>query len=132
MVCKLDGLEVKHGASNDVSRGANLYETLLPKDFSNHKSLQGKGEMHTVPKIHREFAEQIHMKNVSDFEVKDLQKIKTDQTKLNAKRARLMRKHNRNRKNKTMFYRPKTDQNFDTWYFPLKQTPAWFSYKTKQ
>ena len=43
-----------------------------------------------------------------------------------------MRKHNRIRKNKTMYYRPKIQQNFDTWYFPLKQTPAWFSYKTKK
>ena len=132
MVCKLEGLEVKHGASNDVSRGASLYETLLPKDFSNHKSLQGKGEMHTVPRIHKEYAEQIHMKQVSDFDVNRLQELKYAQTKRNSKRVRLMRKHNRIRKNKTMYYRPKIEQNFDTWYFPLKQTPAWFSYKTKK
>ena len=132
MICKLEGLEVRHGASNDVSRGANLYETLLPKDFSNHKSLQGKGEMHTVPRIHKEFAQEIHKKSVSDFNAEALQKQKIEQTKLNAKRVRLMRKTNRIRKNKTMFYRPPVQQNFDTWYFPLKQTPAWFSYKTKQ
>ena len=132
MICQLEGVEVKHGASNDVSRGANLYETLLPKDLTNHKSMEGKGEMHTVPRIHREFATEIHKKQVSDFDVTSLQNQLIAKSKANSKRVRLIRKHNKIRKNKVLHYRPPVDQNFDQWYFPLKQTPVWFSYKTQK
>ena len=132
LICQLEGTEVKHGASNDVSRGANLYETLLPKDLSNHKSMQGKGEMHTVPRIHKEFAEDIFMKSTKDFNVAELQKKQIQLKTENSKRVRLIRKHNRIRKNKMMHYRPPVQQNFDTWYNPLKQTPIWFSYKDKK
>ena len=132
MICQLDGVEVKHGASNDVSRGADLYETLLPKDLNNHKSMQGKGEMHTVPRIHREYAENVHMKAVNEFDVGDLQRQKLEAKTKNASRVKLIRKHNRIRKNKILYYRPKTEQHFEQWYFPLKQTPVWFSYKTRK
>ena len=132
MICQLEGLEVRHSASNDVSRGANLFETILPKDFQNHKPMNGQGEMHTVPRIHKEFAEQIHKKSEFDFDVIKLQQQQLDQKLKNSKRVRLMRKNNRVRKNKTMWYRPPIEQNFDKWYFPLKQTPAWFCYKTRK
>ena len=91
-----------------------------------------QGEMATVPRIHKTFAEDVHMKSVKDFDVDQLHQQQLESQNKNAKRVRLMRKHNRLRKNKTMFYRPPVDQNFEKWYFPLKQTPAWFSYKTRE
>ena len=130
IVPKLIGLEIKHGVANDGGRGADLFETLLPKDITNEKVFRGQGQMHTVPRPYFQYLHEVHKMSESDLDLKkEIQKYEKV-TNRYSKRARLMKKKNKKRKwQNAMHFFPRKKQNFDLWYPKIKQVPFWYCFK---
>ena len=133
MIHKMGSLEAKHGVSNDLTRGVNLYETLKPRTFSKSNIFRNKGEMYLKPQPHTEFLTQIHGEDPNEFDVKQCQKALLEQSNQFKHRAKMIKKANKKRSwEQALHFLPKPEQHFDNWYPKIKQTPIWWDYKTKK
>ena len=133
MIHKLEGLANKHGASNDFHRGVDLYETLQFKSPLVPNEFRKKGEMFTIPRPHKEFVKQIHKMKLSEVNVLEQNKMHIAQKTRFSKRLKSLKKENRKRSAaEALHFLPEREQNFDTWYPLIKQTPVWFEYKSQE
>ena len=133
MIHKMESIEAKHGVTNDLTRGVNLYETIKAKEFNKPNTFRGKGEMYLIPKVHKEFATEIHKMDPSKIDVAGHQARLLNVSKEFKNRPKLMRKQNKKRTWQQAFhFLPKENQNFDSWYPVIKQTPVWWDLKTKK
>ena len=130
MIPQMAGLDSKHGVTNDLVHGVDLYETLTEQEFHKYKQFRGKGTMYTVPKIHRHYCNDIHKIPFAEVDVKNEQKKLVIRNTKHRNKARDMKKHNRkNTWQQAMHFLAKEDNNFDSWYPKIKQAPIWFDKK---
>ena len=133
MINAMSGLENKHGAANDATRGVDLFETLQPKALNLSDVLRKQGHMITCPLPHFEFVQDIHRLNPDDIEAEKISnKIKKRNLRYKS-RVKQMRKANKKLDWKNaMHYIPSRKQNFKIWYPKIKNVPLWFDFKTKK
>ena len=131
MVPLMDGLECKHGVTNDLVIGVDLYETLAPQDFNRYKTFRNKGKMFVVPRVHKYNVEHVHKRELESVDVAlEQSKIQNKIGLVPNNQAKLMKKHNKKHSwHNQMHFLNKTDQNFESWYPLLKQTPIWWDAK---
>ena len=133
MIHKLDGLANQHGATHDFTRGVDLYETLQHKDISILNQFRKKGEMYTIPRPHFEYLEDVHKLKPNQINVVEQNNRIIQKTNEHKHRVRKMRKENRKRSAaEAMHFFPEREQNFETWYPMIKQTPVWFENKSQK
>ena len=132
MVPLMDGLECKHGVTNDLVVGVDLYETLTPQDFNKYKTFRNKGKMFVVPRIHKYNAEHIHKRKLDSVNViEEQQRLQNKIGLVHSNQAKRMKKHNKKHSwQAQMHFYNKKDQNFDSWFPLVKQTPIWWDAKT--
>ena len=133
MIHKMESLEAKHGVTNDMTRGVNLFETLRAKDFEKSNVFRNKGEMYLKAQIHSEFATQVHKLDKEDINIENEQMSLLEQSNQFKSRAKLIKKQNKKRTwQQALHFLPKPEQKFENWYPVIKQTPIWWDFKTKE
>ena len=129
---KLAGLVTRHSALNDIHRGVDMYENLMPAQLIRPNNFRGKGQMFTLHVPHYENCKDIWHINPRFLNFDKIQnKIIKRATKLK-KRVNKLKKFNKKHKNRTMYYLPGRFQNFKKWYPKTKHVPLFYDYKTKQ
>ena len=132
MIPYMDGLECKHGITNDLVVGVDLYETLTPQDFNKYKTFRNKGKMFVVPRVHKYNARHIHKRSYESVDVaKEQARIQKRVGLVSKNQAKIMKKHNKIQSwKKQMHFYDKKDQNFEVWFPLIKQTPIWWDAKS--
>ena len=128
---KLAGLVTRHSALNDIHRGVDMYENLMPATLIRPNNFRGKGQMLTLQVPHYENCHDIWQINPRflDFD-KIHSKLVRRAIKLK-KRVNKMKKFNKKYKHRTMYYLPNKYQNFNKWYPKTKHVPLFYDYKSK-
>ena len=126
------GKVIKHSALNDIHRGVDMYENLMPAQIIKPSNFRGKGQMLTLQVPHYENCKDIWHINPRYINFERIQKKLIKRATRLKKRVNKMKKFNKKFKHRTMFYLPKHFQNFEKWYPKTKYVPIFYNYKTHQ
>ena len=94
MIQKLQGLEEQHRATNNLSRGFDVYQNIMPIDQKDAVKIRNAGRLFTTPAPHFENLRQYHKLKLRPLEAdlieweKNDKKAKTKFVKKNAKKVR--------------------------------------------
>ena len=130
MIHKLEGLEDKHLASNNVTRGFDVYHNIMPIDRKDAVKVRNAGKVFTVPEPHEENLRSFHgiRKRPLEAELREYEKqdkkAKTDYVKKNAKRVRNWCPEPEGQNLTREEAKKEADKRFDHWYPKNRNVPV--------
>ena len=129
MIPKLNGLEEKHLAANNVSRGFDVYHNIKPLDQKEAVRIRNSGEMFTTPAPHYENLRQFHNirkrpleADIHEWERKD-KRAKTKFVHKNAKKVLNWFPEPEGQNLTPAEAQAEADKRFELWYPRTRNVP---------
>ena len=138
MIRKLQGLEEQHRASNNLTRGFDVYQNIMPIDQKDAVKIRNAGHLFTTPAPHFENLKQYHKVDLQPLEADLIEwerkdKIaKTKFVKKNAKKVRNWAPDPEGMNLSRKEAQAEADKRCEMWYPKNRNVPLLISAKTKR
>ena len=138
MIRKMEGLEEKHLAANNVSRGFDIYHNIQPIDQDEAVKIRNAGRLFTTPEPHFENLNHFHKrrKRPLEAELREWERLdkkaKKDFVKKNAKKVRNWYPEPEGQNLTPEQADEEARKRFDLWYPKTRNVPLFISKKRRR
>ena len=136
LINHLEGLDTKHMAYNNVTRGVDIYHNLMPTSRENAQRFRDKGKVMTMVAPHYENLKTIHKwkREPTDDELrlweKQDEEIKQNNVRKNKKRIRKWQERPEYQNLTPEQVQAEAEERFNVWYPKSKNMPLFISAKS--
>ena len=138
MIRKMEGLEEKHLAANNVSRGYDVYHNIQPIDQEEAVKIRNAGSLFTTPEPHVENLKHFHKirkrpleAELHQWEAED-KKAKKDFVRKNAKKVRNWYPEPEGQNLTKEEAQEEADRRFNLWYQKTRNVPLFIPKRSKK